>query len=130
MGHFPGGPVVKNPLYNAGDGGSIPGQGTKNPRATGQLSPRATTTELTGPNQRAYVPQTTEPMNSGAQMPQLQSPHSLDPARHNYRRENLYATTRQKSTCHNEEAACHNEKILYASTNIPHAATKTQRSQK
>ena len=43
---FPGGPVVKNPPYNAGDVGLIPGQGTKIPHATGQLSPRATTTEL------------------------------------------------------------------------------------
>ena len=45
-GDFPGGPVVKNLPYNAGDLGSIPGQGTKIPHATGQLSPRATTTEL------------------------------------------------------------------------------------
>ena len=48
MGHrdFPGGPVVKNPPYNAGDAGSIPGQGTKIPHAAGQLSRLATTTEL------------------------------------------------------------------------------------
>ena len=45
-GNFPGGPVVKNPPYNAGDVGSIPGQGTKIPHAMGQLSPRTTTTEL------------------------------------------------------------------------------------
>ena len=32
---FPGGPVVKNPPYNAGDVGSIPGQGTKIPHAAG-----------------------------------------------------------------------------------------------
>ena len=44
---FPGGPVVKNLPYNAGDLGSIPGQRTKIPHATGQLSPRTTTTELT-----------------------------------------------------------------------------------
>ena len=44
---FPGGPVVKNPLYNSGDMGSIPGQGTKIPHALGQLNPHATTTELT-----------------------------------------------------------------------------------
>ena len=44
---FPGSPVVKNPPYNAGDTGSKPGQGTKIPHAAGQLSPRATTTELT-----------------------------------------------------------------------------------
>ena len=30
---FPGGPVVKNPPCNAGDTGSIPGQGTKTPQA-------------------------------------------------------------------------------------------------
>ena len=45
-GDFPGGPVVKNPSYDSGDTGSIPGQGTKIPHAAGQLSPRATTTEL------------------------------------------------------------------------------------
>ena len=42
---FPRGPVVKNLPYNAGDAGSIPGRGTKIPHATGQLSPRTTTTE-------------------------------------------------------------------------------------
>ena len=36
---FPGGPVVKNPPCNAGDVGSIPGQGTKIPYAAEQLSP-------------------------------------------------------------------------------------------
>ena len=36
---FPGGPVVKNPPYNAGDAGSIPGRRTKIPHAAGQLSP-------------------------------------------------------------------------------------------
>ena len=30
---FLGGPVVKNPPCNAGDAGSIPGQGTKTPQA-------------------------------------------------------------------------------------------------
>ena len=38
--------MVKNPHYNAGDAGSIPGQGTKIAYATGQLSLHATTTEL------------------------------------------------------------------------------------
>ena len=42
---FTGGRVVKNPPYNAGDMGLIPGQGTKIPHAAGQLSPCATTTE-------------------------------------------------------------------------------------
>ena len=31
--NFPGGPGVKNPPSNAGDTGSIPGQGTKIPHA-------------------------------------------------------------------------------------------------
>ena len=47
FGDFLGGPVVKNPPYNAGDAGSIPRRGTKIPHAAGQLSPCATTTELT-----------------------------------------------------------------------------------
>ena len=58
--------MVKNPPYNAGGAGSIPGQGTKIPYATGQLSPDATTTELTHLNDRALEPQTTEPTHSGA----------------------------------------------------------------
>ena len=69
---FPGGPVVKNLPYNAGDAGSIPGQGTKIPRASGQLSPRATTTELVCLNQRDCVPQITEPTCSGTCAPQLE----------------------------------------------------------
>ena len=32
---FPGGPMVRNPPANAGDTGSIPGQGTKIPHASG-----------------------------------------------------------------------------------------------
>ena len=47
IGDFPGGPGVKNPLCNAGGMGLIPGQETKIPHAVGQLSPHATTTELT-----------------------------------------------------------------------------------
>ena len=45
MGYFPGGPVVKNPPYSAGDLGLIPGQGTKIPLAAGQLSLHASTRE-------------------------------------------------------------------------------------
>ena len=67
-GDFPGGPVVKNPPSNAGDTGSIPGQGTKIPHATGQLSPHATTAE---------------PMHPVAHVPQLE-------------RENLHTTIREK----------------------------------
>ena len=39
---IPGGPVVKNLPSNAGDIGSIPGQGTKIPHAVGQLTVRET----------------------------------------------------------------------------------------
>ena len=42
---FPGGPVVKNPLSNAGDTGSSPGRGTKIPHAAEQLSLHTTTRE-------------------------------------------------------------------------------------
>ena len=42
---FPGGPVVKNLPSNAGDAGSIPGQGTEIPHAVGQLSLRVATRE-------------------------------------------------------------------------------------
>ena len=45
MRDFPGHPVGKTLPSNAGDAGSIPGQGTKIPHAMGQLSPRATATE-------------------------------------------------------------------------------------
>ena len=47
---FPGDPVVKNPPSNAGDVGSIPGQGTKIPHTVGQQSPHTATTE-------AHMPQ-------------------------------------------------------------------------
>ena len=52
---FPYGPVVKNPLSNAGDAGSIPGRVTKIPHDT--WGPHATTTE---------------PACSGARAPQLE----------------------------------------------------------
>ena len=38
--------MVKSPPSNAGDAGSIPGQGTKISHTAGQLSSCATTTEL------------------------------------------------------------------------------------
>ena len=41
-GTSPGVPLFTNPLSNAGNPGSIPGQGSKIPLASGQLSPRAT----------------------------------------------------------------------------------------
>ena len=52
---FPGGPVVKNLPCNAGDVGSIPGQGTKIPHDTKQLS--LCTTMKT---QHSSVPTTTK----------------------------------------------------------------------
>ena len=42
---FPGNLVFKNLPSNAGDKGLIPGQETKIPHATGQLSPRTPTRE-------------------------------------------------------------------------------------
>ena len=39
--------MVKNPPSNAGDSGSIPGQGTKIPHAVGQLSLSTATAEPT-----------------------------------------------------------------------------------
>ena len=39
FGDFPGDPVVKNPPYNSGDVGLIPGLGTEIPPAMEQLSP-------------------------------------------------------------------------------------------
>ena len=47
LGDFPGGSVVKNLPYNTGDAGLNPGQGTKIPHATGQLTLCATATEFT-----------------------------------------------------------------------------------
>ena len=44
--------MVRNLPANEGDAGSIPGWGTKIPHAVGQLSPCATTTELTHLNER------------------------------------------------------------------------------
>ena len=58
MRDFPGGPVVKNPPSNAGNGGSIPDWGTKIPHASGQLSLCAAATES---------------VRSGACVPQLLS---------------------------------------------------------
>ena len=56
-GDFFGGPVVKSPLSNAEDKGSIPGQGTfKIAHVSGQLSPCTTTREAA----------TTEPVHSRA----------------------------------------------------------------
>ena len=75
--------MVKNLPSSAGDASSISGRGTKIPHAVGQISPRATTTELAHLNERACMPQTTEPMCSGACTPQLE-------------RENPHATTREK----------------------------------
>ena len=45
FGDFPDSPVVKNPPSNAGDTGSIRGQGIKVLHAKGQLNPCTTTRE-------------------------------------------------------------------------------------
>ena len=50
---FPGGLVVKTLPRNAEDTGSIPGLGTKTPRAVGQLGLQATTTGPTCHKERS-----------------------------------------------------------------------------
>ena len=57
MGDLPSGLVVKNLPCNAGDVGSIPGQGTKIPQAAEQLSPCPRTTEPTHHNLKVRTPQ-------------------------------------------------------------------------
>lgn len=52
MGDFPTGPVVKNQPFHAGGLGLTPGQGTKTPHATGQLSPFSATREASMMQQR------------------------------------------------------------------------------
>ena len=49
---FSGGAVVKNPPSNAGDMGSIPGQGTRTPHAAEKLRPRISTTEPAVPQRK------------------------------------------------------------------------------
>ena len=80
--------MVKNLPSNSGDAGLIPAQGTKIPHATGQLSPRAITTELAHLNKRARVQQTTELTRPGACVPQLQRSNE-ETARHNERSRGL-----------------------------------------
>ena len=48
--------MVKNLSANAGDAGSIPGQGTKIPHAAGLLSPCTSTREHAHHNYRAHLP--------------------------------------------------------------------------
>ena len=54
---FPGDPVVRNLLSNAGDTDLIPAWGTKIPHSTGQLSPRASARKLStkSAQSRAYA---------------------------------------------------------------------------
>ena len=83
---FPGGPVVKNLPSNAGDVGLITARRTKIPHATGQLSPRATTSESTRPG--ACAPQ----LEDKTHTPQLErSPHAATKSPH---------TATKHSACH------------------------------
>ena len=96
-GDFPGGPVVKNPHYNAGDAGLIPGQRSKIPHAVGQLSPRATTTELACLNESPRAAN--------------YKPHVPWSLRTTTREEkSLHATTREKPELRNEELSCCDER--------------------
>ena len=56
-GDFLGGRMVKKPPSNAGDTGSIPGQGTKIPYVTEQPSPRATSRESVHHSKRSWMMQ-------------------------------------------------------------------------
>ena len=87
--------MVKNAPYNAGDSGSIPGQGTKMPHAVGQLSLRELQLLSSRASARARVPQTTEPPRSGTRAPQLQSPQALGPC-----------TAMTDPACLNEDPLC------------------------
>ena len=61
---MPGGRVVKNLLFNAGDMGWIPGQGTKFPYAKGQL---AHVMQLLSLRSRAHTPQRERSLHATAQ---------------------------------------------------------------
>lgn len=56
-GDFPVGPVVKNPLGNAGEVGSTPCLGARTPHTVEQLSPHATTRESGHCNERSHMMQ-------------------------------------------------------------------------
>ena len=82
--------MVKNPPSNADS--MLPLQGVwvqslveelRSHMAAGQLSLCTTTAELVCLRERACMPQTVEPMHSGAHAPQLQSPRALEPTGHN-----------------------------------------------
>ena len=104
---FPGSLMVKNLPYNAGDMGLIPGQGTKIPHATGQLSPCATTTE---------------PMHPGACAPQLKKRKKSKI--HTPQQEERSPHTTTKSPC------TATKRSWMPQQRSPRAATKTQHSQK
>ena len=60
----PGGPTVKNPLFNGEDSGLIPSQGTKILYAEGQFSPHTTTREMRSScNQRSPCAATMSPQS-------------------------------------------------------------------
>ena len=95
--------MVKNPPFNAGDTGLIPGRGTKIPHAAEQISPRATTTELVHLNERAHVPQPTEPMHPGACVPQLERENPLSQL------ERGLCTTMKSPRAATKDSACLNK---------------------
>lgn len=68
--NFPGAPVVKNLLPNAGNMGLIPNWETKIPHAKGQLSPHCNYC-IHSPQLESHMLQNTEPMGSGVHRPQL-----------------------------------------------------------
>ena len=79
--NFPGDPVVKDLLYEAGDTGSIPGRGAKTPHAAEHPGPRAATSEAThhswsrGPRSAGQRDSDTETRVCVGQSPARASPY-------------------------------------------------------
>ena len=68
---FQGGPVVKNPLWNTGDPGSIPGGGTKILCAEEQWSQRAVTTSPSDTRESVHHKEISYMMEKRSHMLQL-----------------------------------------------------------
>ena len=123
--------MVKNPPSNAGDAGSIPGQGTKIPHATGQLSLRAATTEPV--HSGAHTPQleslhvaTTEPVRSRARTPQPErSPRAsmkIPCAATKTQSSRIKQTNKQKKTKTNEVVGNYSQAEVQQMTLLPPAS--------
>ena len=77
---FSRGPVVKSLPASIGDRGSTPGPGTKRPHATGQVGPRAITTQPVLSSPCTATPEASAPQSPCSAM---RSHHNEQPARCN-----------------------------------------------